>query len=118
MYAAVNCAHFHTASVASSNGTKGLHLLELLLNTLLFSLTDERRGEEGRYFQGDIRLTPYDDPYDLYNKIFKRVAPVPFDGEGSGVSEDSINSEAINARLWPRGRVPFTYSKTLRTSYL
>lgn len=81
---------------------------------LLFSLIDERKGEEGQYFQGDIRLTPDDDPYDLYSRLFKRIAPVPFDGEGSGVSEDSINSEAINTRLWPNARVPFTYSRTIR----
>lgn len=92
--------------------------LKLHLLIFLFSLIDKAKGEEGPYFQGDIKLMPDDDPYNLYNRVFKRVAPVPFDGEGSGVSEDFINSNAISTRLWPKGHIPFKYSSTLRKLFL
>ena len=67
----------------------------------------EQNGEEGYFFQGDIRLMPYDDPYDLYNQIHKRMA---FDREGSGIS----NVEYISPRLWPDGRIPYRYASELR----
>ena len=67
----------------------------------------EQNGEEGNFFQGDIRLMPYDDPYNLYNQIHKRMA---FDREGSGVGD----LEYISPRLWPYGRIPYRYSSELR----
>ena len=58
-------------------------------------------GEEGTYFQGDIRLLPTDDPYDLYNTVFKRAA---FDQSGSGIDLD-----ALDPRKWPDGRIPYVF---------
>lgn len=64
--------------------------------------------EEGNFFQGDIRLTAEDDPYDLFSnvRVFKRTA---FDGSGAG----ETNSSALNARLWPDGYVPYVYHRRL-----
>ena len=62
-------------------------------------------GEEGNYFQGDIRLLPTDDPYNLYKSVFKRAA---FDQEGSGIDLDSLDP-----RKWPDGRIPYVFPLSL-----
>lgn len=63
-------------------------------------------GEEGNYFQGDIRLLPSDDPYDLYRTVFKRMA---FDGSG----EIDLDVDSLSARLWPDARIPYRFASHL-----
>ena len=76
---------------------------------------EQSMGEEGPFFQGDIRLTP-DDGYDLYSSIF-RGAPSPsrsvtFDVEGSGHSGEPAATNG-SQRLWPGGVVPYTVDSVL-----
>ena len=72
-------------------------------------------GEEGKFFQGDIRLTATSDPYDLYSDLYRRVFKrMAFDREGSGMSEDMLNSTSLSAQLWPGGRIPFVIDGSLR----
>ena len=63
-------------------------------------------GEEGDYFQGDIKLKPNDDPYDLYQNVFKRMA---FDGSG----ELDLEIDSLSARLWPNARIPYRFDSRL-----
>jgi hypothetical protein len=81
----------------------------------------EREGDEGRdstgedqddYFQGDIRLMPFDDPYNLYRTVFKRMA---FDREGSGMADVDLSS--ITSRLWPSGLIPFRFDQDISMEY-
>ena len=69
----------------------------------------EPSGEEGTLFQGDIRLTHYDDPYDLYRTVFNRMI---FDVEGSGETSPLFD-DTITSRLWPDATVPYRFASHL-----
>ena len=70
------------------------------------SRTDSTGEDQDDYFQGDIRLMPFDDPYNLYRTVFKRMA---FDREGSGMADVDLSS--ITSRLWPSGIIPFRFDQ-------
>ena len=72
------------------------------------SRTDSTGEDQDDYFQGDIRLMPFDDPYNLYRTVFKRMA---FDREGSGMADVDLSS--ITSRLWPSGLIPFRFDQDI-----
>ena len=76
-------------------------------------------GEEGEYFEGDIRLKPGEDPYGIFqtyrHRISKRtVKDVNEDilSDGSGLGP--LPAEYYSQRVWPNRRIPYAFRPHLR----
>ena len=79
----------------------------------LFSCT----GEEGDRFEGDIRLRPGEDPYDILHSYSYRRRVVKRKIMRDSVQDNSDNSPpgdgVHSSRLWPNNIVPFKYKDDL-----
>ena len=58
--------------------------------------------EEGDYFEGDIRLRPGEDPYNIfYRWLLPRTA------------RSLETSNMMSSRVWPGGRIPYKFHRDL-----
>lgn len=72
-------------------------------------------GEEGEFFQGDIRLRPGEDPYNIFRiDRSRQKKQVRFHGEESSgdLPEDAYEMAVI--RVWPDNRIPYKFENDLR----
>ena len=73
----------------------------------------ETGGEEGSFFEGDIRLAPTDDPYNNRRKLFKVKRMT--EGKTTTVSPSSGDGELepLGEHTWPDRIIPFMFPPTL-----
>ena len=72
-------------------------------------------GEEGVFFEGDIRLKPGEDPYNILHSYRHRVSNrdvILTDEAGSG-DHPTSDLDFTSLRTWPSHRIPFDYKPSL-----
>ena len=75
-------------------------------------------GEEGDLFEGDIRLRPGEDPYNILHvyrhRIKRRI--MQDSGQDDDPNLQNETSPPENSRLWPDNIIPFKYKPSLGMS--
>ena len=76
-------------------------------------------GEEGDLFEGDIRLRPGEDPYDILRAYRHRAKRTIMQDSGQDEDPNLLNETTTpgNSRLWPDNIVPFKYKPELGMSF-
>lgn len=76
-------------------------------------------GEEGDLFEGDIRLRPGEDPYDILRAYRHRAKRTIMQDSGQDEDPNLLNETTTpgNSRLWPNNIVPFKYKPELGMSF-
>lgn len=67
-------------------------------------------GEESRFFEGDIRLLPEEDPYNSRKRSYKSKRMTE-DKIMTSSGDDSLGPTA--EKTWPGGIVPYMFEQTL-----
>ena len=76
-------------------------------------------GEEGDLFEGDIRLQPGEDPYNILHVYRHRAKRMVMQDEGQEGDPNLLNETTTseNSRLWPGNIIPFKYKPELGMSF-
>lgn len=76
-------------------------------------------GEEGDLFEGDIRLRPGEDPYDILHAYRHRAKRMIMQDSGQDEDPNLLNetTTSVNSRLWPDNIIPFKYKPELGMSF-
>lgn len=76
-------------------------------------------GEEGDLFEGDIRLRPGEDPYDILRAYRHRAKRTIMQDSGQDEDPNLLNETTTpgNSRLWPGNIIPFKYKPELGMSF-